>query len=470
LAAHAFCLGCSVQLVPISRKSNFVVRGANPLTPLAMLDADSFTVVDLFGGAGGTGLGFLDAGFTILAAVDDDRHAAETYFQNLGVEVTKQDITKLSPRKLRRALHLRCGELDVLAGCPPCQGFTRLRNASGADDPRNRLVLRYLRFVTEFRPRFAVFENVSGMLDTKHGRAFHAKLLLGFRRRGYSVSEQVLEAADFGVPQFRRRVIIVAARRGYKARVAVPTHGAPDSKYVHRRQRRPWVTVRGAIGTGIFPPLSPGGSNERRGLLPNHKAAATGEKVCRFLRRVPRDGGSRSQVPRRYLLPCHRRHTGHADTYSRLAWNSPSNTITTGCTNPSKGRFVHPTQTRALSGREAATLQGFPLGYRFYGRCIDRQIGNAVPPPLALAVAKALREGLVARRRSTTCSTDASSDRVSSATAGITRRGLRRRGTTALGAKTRCCATSADRPQRRQREMRREAVRAGRSSARRLAA
>src|SRR5207248_1400499 len=144
-----------------------------------------FTVVDLFGGAGGTGLGFKTAGFKILAAVDTDRHAAGTYEANLKVQVTKTDIRKLSPAALRRALGLKRGELDVLSGCPPCQGFTRLRNSTGAKDPRNSLVMRYLRFVSEFEPRFAVFENVAGMLDTTHGKSFHQRLLEGFRRRGY---------------------------------------------------------------------------------------------------------------------------------------------------------------------------------------------------------------------------------------------------------------------------------------------
>lgn len=365
-----------------------------------MTDSRSLTVVDLFGGAGGTGLGFLDAGFTILAAVDTDPHAAETYYQNLGVEVAQRDIMKLSPGWLRRRLGLQRGELDVLAGCPPCQGFTRLRNDTGSKDPRNKLVMRYLRFVSEFQPRFAVFENVSGMLDTRHGQSFHARLIRGFRRRGYTVKEQVLQAADFGVPQFRQRVIIIAARQGYGIRIPSPTHGCPTDPAVVEGLRRPWVTVREVIGGGSFPPLAAGQSNERRGMLPNHRAGKTGAKVCAFLKRVPRNGGSRSQVPKKYLLPCHKDHTGHADTYSRLAWDSPANTITTGCTNPSKGRFVHPTQTRALSYREAATLQGFPVEYRFHRQNIDRQIGNAVPPPLALAIAEALKASLLARRGS----------------------------------------------------------------------
>lgn len=355
-----------------------------------------FTVIDLFGGAGGTGLGFKRAGFTLLAAVDNDHHAAATYTANLGVAVTEADIRRLAPRTLRERLGLKPRELDVLAGCPPCQGFTRLRNETGADDPRNALVLRYLKFVSEFRPRFAVFENVSGMGDTSHGRAYRTKLIAGLKDRGYTVKEQVLEAADFGVPQFRRRLIIIAARKGYKIVLPTPTHGDPHSKAVVAGTLSPWVTVRDAIGDA-FPRLSPGKANERRGALPNHVAAATGEKVCRFLRRIPRDGGSRSDVAKQYWLPCHKGHTGHADTYGRMAWDAPSNTITTGCTNPSKGRFTHPTQTRALSFREAATLQGFPLTYRFHGRCIDRQIGNAVPPPLAEAIANALKMSLVRR-------------------------------------------------------------------------
>lgn len=356
-----------------------------------------FTVVDLFGGAGGTGLGFQQAGFKILAAVDIDPHASRTYEANLGVTVTRRDVSTLSPRWLRESLKLQPGALDVLAGCPPCQGFTRLRNDQGADDPRNVLALRYLQFVKEFHPRFAVFENVSGMLDSAHGKTMHGLLISGLKRQGYRVKQEVLEAADFGVPQFRRRVIIIAARPTFRVTFPAPTHGDPASDAVRRKEQLPWVTVREAIGA--FPRLGAGASNERHGALPNHRTASTGERVCEFIRLLPRNGGSRSAVPRALQLPCHREHTGHADTYSRMAWDAPANTITTGCTNPSKGRFVHPTQTRALSFREAATLQSFPLTYRFHGAAIDRQIGNAVPPLLALALARALADALSRRRR-----------------------------------------------------------------------
>jgi DNA (cytosine-5)-methyltransferase 1 len=124
--------------------------------------------------------------------------------------------------------------------------------------------------------------------------------------------------------------------------------------------------------------------------------AATGPSVLSFITAVPHDGGSRTQVPRERWLPCHRDHNGHKDVYGRVAWDRPANTITSGCNNPSKGRFVHPDQNRALSLREAAALQGFPDTFRFYGESISRQIGNAVPPPLARAIAEALKAVLTA--------------------------------------------------------------------------
>jgi len=126
------------------------------------------------------------------------------------------------------------------------------------------------------------------------------------------------------------------------------------------------------------------------GRYPNHVTALTGNKVLDFIKWVPPNGGSRTDIPKEHWLECHLKHEGHKDVYGRLAWDQPANTITSGCTNPSKGRFVHPEQHRALTFREAAALQGFPDDFVFCGQRIAEQIGNAVPPPLAQAIAEAL--------------------------------------------------------------------------------
>jgi len=349
------------------------------------------SVLDIFSGAGGTAWGFLRAGFRIVAAVEKDPQAAATYRTNIGVQPKVTDITLLDPGGFREEIGLRPGDLDVLIGCPPCQGFTRMRNAEGAGDRRNPLVLRYLEYVREFMPRFAVFENVPGLARTEHGRRFYEALLDGLDKLGYAVVRRIVDAADYGVPQHRRRIVIIAGFDGEKLPFPEPTHADPRSREVARGVKRPWTTVRQAIGD--YPPLRAG---EERGSPPNHRARAMGERVLDFIRRVPHDGGSRTDVPERFWLPCHKRHSGHKDVYGRLAWDRPSNVITSGCTNVSKGRFVHPVQDRGLSVREAAALQGFPDEFVFRGGLdsMSWQIGNAVPPPLAEAVARVLMERL----------------------------------------------------------------------------
>jgi len=351
-----------------------------------------FTVIDLFSGPGGTGLGFRRAGFDVLGAVEIDQSAADTYERNLRIDVERRDITGLNPNRFRRRLGLHKGALDVLVGCPPCQGFTRLRNRAGSGDPRNSLVLRYLSFVTEFKPKYAVFENVPGLVKTRHGKHFYRRLTEGLDALGYKSVSYELNAADFGVAQRRLRVIVVAARASETPMLIRRTHDSPGSSEVLAGKKAPWKTVQDVIGNGKLPGVRVGQKPNPRDQ--NHAPADTGEDVVAFLRRVPRNGGSRRDVAKRYWLDCHKNHDGHYDTYGRLSWDRPANTITSGCTNPSKGRFVHPTQARALTIREAALLQGFPKRYRFLGSSQAEQVGNAVPPPLAYAIARAIAREL----------------------------------------------------------------------------
>ncbi len=353
------------------------------------------TVVDLFSGAGGTGLGFQQAGFRILGAVELDSSAAETYEKNLQTVVRRIDIRELSPDVFRRELGLAPGQLDVLVGCPPCQGFSRMRNQSGAKDKRNDLVLRYLEYVEAFLPRFAVFENVPGLIRTEHGRVFYCLLIEGLTRLGYGIVEREEDLVHYGIAQHRERVVVIAGRNHEIPPFPPRTHAKPGTDDIIRGLANPWLTVWDVIGNKRYPQLRAGENGEHEGAYPNHKAPAIIEpRVLEFIRRVPHDGGSRKQVDPRFWLPCHQGHSGHTDVYGRLAWHRPSNTITAGCTNISKGRFVHPEQDRALTPREAAALQGFPDTFRFYGTNWASQIGNAVPPPLAYAIATQLKKAL----------------------------------------------------------------------------
>jgi DNA (cytosine-5)-methyltransferase 1 len=350
------------------------------------------TVIDLFSGAGGTGLGFQRAGFDIVGAVEIDPYASETYEKNLHVNVKRVDIRELSPQAFRRELELDLGELDVLVGCPPCQGFSRMRNHKGVEDGRNDLVLRYLEYVEAFMPRFAVFENVPGLIRTEHGRKFYRLLIEGLIRLGYGLTEREEDIADYGIAQHRKRVVVIAGRDREKPLFPKQTHGKPGTQEIAEGLYRPWLTVWDVVGNNKYPSLKAGENGEQTGKYPNHIAPViTESRVLEFIKMVPHDGGGRKDVEKRFWLQCHLTHDGHADVYGRLAWHRPANTITAGCTNLSKGRFVHPEQDRSLTAREAAALQGFPDDYVFYGGNFASQIGNAVPPPLAYAIATLLK-------------------------------------------------------------------------------
>lgn len=328
--------------------------------------------VDLFSGCGGVTEGLRQAGFTVAAAVEIDDWAAETYAQNHpSVRLWNEDILNVNPREVRRALSLARGDLALLAACAPCQGFSRLRTLNGAEtipDPRNDLVLRVLPFVEELLPHTLMLENVPGAQHS--AQMLHVQERL--RQRGYSFEEAVLDVADYGVPQRRRRHILIGAR----AR-------APEFPEIVARR----VTVREAIAH--LP--SPGKSGD-----PVHDVTAKwSPRIKSLIARIPRDGGSRSSLPRSSQLNCHLTCDGFSDVYGRMRWDTQSPTITSGFVNPSKGRFLHPTEDRAITPREAALLQGFPCSYYFSMRrgkyAVAVLIGNAVPPEFARRQALALR-------------------------------------------------------------------------------
>lgn len=338
-------------------------------------DGNRPTAVDLFSGCGGLTLGLKQAGFKVVGAVDNDPLSVETYRANHGgVRVWEADIRTLPAARVLRELGLCPGELDLLAGCPPCQGFSSTRTLNGSRrirDARNSLLEDFLRFVRVMRPRTVMLENVPGLARHYRFRAF----LKDLRHRGYKITHSVLDAADYGVPQRRRRLVVLASRRR-KPGLAVPA-----------RRRR---TVRDAIAW-----LPPAGvaddplhvSNERRG-----------ERIMSLIRRVPRDGGSRMELGSAAQLACHQKCNGFKDIYGRIAWDAVAPTITSGCVNPSKGRFLHPEADRAITLREAALLQTFPPNYCF---ALDRGkfataalIGNALPPELVRRLAKSIREHL----------------------------------------------------------------------------
>ncbi len=331
--------------------------------------------VDLYCGCGGLTLGLRQAGFDVIGAIDDDDLAIETYNANhAGVRTWHQDIRSLHARQMLRRLRLRPGQLDLLAGCPPCQGFSALRTRNSnreAEDERNDLVYEFIRFVRVLRPKAVMLENVPSL----EGSARLAELCRVLSALSYNCEHRVLDAADYGVPQRRKRMLLLARR---------------DGKVKFGRKDRRRHTVEETIGDLPRPELSTDplhGMKERRT-----------ERIRRLIRSIPKDGGSRSALPAAQQLKCHQSTDGFKDVYGRMAWGSVAPTITSGCTNPSKGRFLHPEQDRAITAREAALLQGFPKRYNFslkQGKTgVAEMIGNALPPEFVKRHARAMGRSL----------------------------------------------------------------------------
>src|SRR5207248_4975187 len=232
------------------------MRGTGPTvrTDVKRRDRPRFAAIDLFAGCGGLTSGLRAAGFDVLAAIEKDGNAAETYKANHpNVKLFENDIRRVSPKRVLRALGLREGEtLDLIAGCPPCQGFTRLTENSGRRDRRNGLVRQFLRFVRAIRPKVCMLENVPGLLKTRKGKRYFNELRRGLEKAGYFVSYEVVELADYGVPQFRKRLVLLAAQSGV---IPIPAPTNRDPSRPGKSRQRPWKTVRDAIRDLPKPPL-----------------------------------------------------------------------------------------------------------------------------------------------------------------------------------------------------------------------
>ena len=307
---------------------------------------------------------YSQAGFDVVGAVESVPTYAESYQMNHPKTNLKlSDITKIDPGEYMKELGLNPGELDLLAGCPPCQGYSTIgtRNRGQQNDPRNELVYEVLRFALAFQPKTIMMENVPALANDPR--------LAGLRKQleeiGYKIDVKVLKMTHYGVPQARRRMIMLGSRLG-------------DIEVVKEEiDSEEMRTVRDAIS--ILPPA--GNSSD-----PLHISDETrrSDKVKKLISLVPKDGGSRTDLPEEYQLECHKKTTGFRDVYGRMAWDQPSPTITGGCNNPSKGRFLHPEEDRVITLREAALLQTFPVDYKFSFKSgksgVAMMIGNALPP------------------------------------------------------------------------------------------
>lgn len=357
------------------------------------MSSRELSYVDLFAGAGGLSTGLENAGFDLVHAVEIDDDARETFAHNraglepsdLSGDIREIDTSDIAPVVGRE-------QVDLVVGGPPCQGFSEVVSPDGSDD-RNHLFHNFVDWVAELDPDAVLFENVRGMQKTAGGK-FLTAVTESFGRLGYDVSHRVVRSSDFGVPQHRRRLIVIASKTDLSQN---PFDGFEIDP----------VGRAGVVdGIGDLPAVAPGEEvNEyaeqpqtalQRDLrgdtdeLTAHVAAAHSDEMVEMVSHIP-DGGDRTAIPDE-LQPS----SGYHNSYSRLQSDEPAVAITSNMSKPSSARCIHPFQDRGLTPREGARLQTFPDEYDFCGGLVSirRQIGNAVPPYLGEALGYYLKRDL----------------------------------------------------------------------------
>jgi len=337
--------------------------------------------IDLFSGSGGTTSGLKKALVDVVAAVEIDEHAAQTYSKNNPeVNLILGDIRNVDGDELRNAGNISDDDTLMLVACPPCQGFSSIRRG-GEDDVRNELVFEFERLIDEMRPEFILMENVAGMARGKGKKIF--RTFLTHIEKRYFCAKDILNAADYGVPQLRKRLVLHGIRKDRVSNKNIVSLPIPTFSKSGDDGTTPWKTVREVL---TLPAISAGEDYESENIH-NHCANNLSATNIERIQYIRAHGGSRTSLPDRLVLDCHRNSNGHKDVYGILPLDKPSVTITGGCMTYSKGRFGHPFEDRALSAREAARLQSFDDDYIFYGTRgqMAKQIGNAVPVLLAKA-------------------------------------------------------------------------------------
>lgn len=339
-------------------------------------------VVDLFCGIGGLTHGLVKAGLEVVAGIDSDGACRFAYEHNNGARFINKDILEVDASEVNQLFGSKRQAVRVLAGCAPCQPFSNL-NLKRVTKKQLQPLSKFAHLIEETQPDIVSMENVSGLADEEKYPIF-SEFIGTLQRNGYSYSYEIVDVSEYGVPQKRRRLVLLASKLG-------------DISLIGRTHAKKKVTVRDAIGG--LEPIGHGQASERD---PLHRARALNDTNLKRVRATPHDGGNSSSWSSELVLKCHKAKTGKTykgTVYGRMRWNEPAPTMTTHCTGIGNGRFGHPEQDRAISLREAAIFQSFPRGYKFVEpgspivmRDVSKFIGNAVPVRLGSIIGKSIRK------------------------------------------------------------------------------
>jgi len=344
----------------------------------------SLTCIDGFSGAGGLSLGLSKAGFDLLYSFDIDKCSIETQLLNekyFSHSIQELDIREFDPFEIMNRLEIKKGELSLFAGGPPCQGFSIQRIGSDEDD-RNNFVFVFIQKMIALSPKFFLLENVPG-LNGKRGKKILEDALSHAEIHGYFIHKKILNAQDYNVPQRRKRIIIVGEKKS-----------SDEIKFSYPIPTDKPITVRETIGHLPAPPKTGKDHIDIR----HHRSDKLSDLNLKRIKYV-KEGQGMAYLPEHLLANCHKAGAdkiGHRNVYGRMKWDDVAPTITARFDSFTRGMFGHPDQNRTISLREGALLQTFPSDFDFIGNKVDiaRQIGNAVPVNLALAVGKQIIKAL----------------------------------------------------------------------------
>jgi DNA (cytosine-5)-methyltransferase 1 len=349
------------------------------------------TLISLFSGAGGLDYGLRKAGFDARLFVEICGQCCETLRRNFpGARVINRDIRFVTTKEMLAEAGLGPKEVTLVAGGPPCQPFSTLGDreirANALEDSRGNLFYQFARVVRESLPEAFLMENVPGIVSAQRGKVLDA-ILEEFRGLGYYVNYKVLNSADYGVPQIRKRIVFVGKRENGPFNFPEPTHAESPNMRIDGRRIEKWMTVGEALET-----IKPEDRKKYRDLGLRHS-----QVMIEKMKMISPGGNFRTDLPRDLWPRCwsNGSHQGR-DTFGRLEAAKPSVTIRTSGYNPTKGRYIHPSEHRGLTTLEMAVIQSFPKDYEFVGPLVEvgKQIGNAVPPRLAYHLGVALLEQL----------------------------------------------------------------------------